>query len=130
MRRSLVQLYALAVCFVTLTCFAVALGVGIYDLVQIAIPDFTVSGTSEGYYYATDELFVTSNPLYRDLPKEELTKRREENYRLAVWWERRRAVQSLIYVAIITTIDAVIFVIHWLLVRRERRAELAATANG
>ena len=42
MKRSFVEIYGLAVCFVTLLCFVIALGVGIYDLLQVAFPEFTL----------------------------------------------------------------------------------------
>ena len=38
MKKSFVEIYGLAVCFVTLLCFVIALGVGIYDLLQVAFP--------------------------------------------------------------------------------------------
>ena len=42
MKRSFVEIYGLAVCFVTLLCFVIALGAGIYDLLQVAFPEFTL----------------------------------------------------------------------------------------
>jgi hypothetical protein len=43
MKKTLVEVYALAVCFVTLVCFVVTLGIGIYDLIQFLNPEFTIS---------------------------------------------------------------------------------------
>lgn len=35
MKKTLLEIYALAVCFVTVVCFAVALGIGVYGVIQI-----------------------------------------------------------------------------------------------
>lgn len=61
MKRSSIEIYGLAVCFVTLLCFVIALGVGIYDLLQIAFPEFTLSA----YEYERHR----SNELFRNSPR-------------------------------------------------------------
>ena len=43
MKKSILAIYALAVCFVALVCFVIALGIGVYDLIQIANPVFTIN---------------------------------------------------------------------------------------
>ena len=43
MKKSSIEIYGLAVCFVTLLCFIIALGVGLYDLLQLAYPEFTLN---------------------------------------------------------------------------------------
>ena len=43
MKQSILEIYALAVCFVTLVCFVIALGIGVYDLIEIANPEVTIT---------------------------------------------------------------------------------------
>ena len=43
MKKSILEIYALSVCFVTLVCFVIVLGIGIYDLIQISNPEFTLN---------------------------------------------------------------------------------------
>ncbi len=43
MKKSRLELYALAVCFIIVVCFVVAIGVAIYDIVKITAPEFTLS---------------------------------------------------------------------------------------
>ena len=43
MKKSILEIYALAVCFLALVCFVIALGLGVYDLIQIANPGFTIN---------------------------------------------------------------------------------------
>ena len=129
MKKSLVEMYALAVCFVTLICFAVALGIGIYDLVQITIPEFTIN-TYEYERRQSDAVFLGSPRLPR-LPQErstetpapsdeELERRREEIYQTALASEQRLGAQSLTMISIILFINLLVFIPHWFLVRRAR----------
>ena len=61
MKKSSIEIYGLAVCFVTLLCFIIALGVGIYDLLQIAYPEFTLNA----YEYERHQ----SNDSFRNSPR-------------------------------------------------------------
>jgi len=127
MKKTLVEIYALAVCFVTVTCFAIATGIAIYDFVQIGFPEIALSS----YQYERHQ----SNAAYRSshqpgskaiaaLSEEELTKRREESYRLALKSERRDGWQSLLRVAIVMLVNVVFFVIHWRLAKHVRESSL------
>ena len=126
MKRSLLEIYALGVCFVTLICFAIALGVGFYDVVQIISPEFTLSQW-EFEKHQTNERFLASWPKEKPIPPEDqVTALRKQSYAVAVAVERRSAVQSLVMVAIIVLIDVVIFLVHWRLGARARQASAVA----
>ena len=131
MKKPILEIYALAVCFVTLVCFVIALGIGVYDLIQIANPEFTINA----YEYERHQ----SNEAFRRSPRiqlrgvasgvpieptepseEELTSQREESYQAALRSERRQAGQSLTMIAIVLVIDVLVFLPHWLLARRRR----------
>ena len=60
MKKSILEIYALAVCFVALVCFVIALGIGVYDLIQIANPVFTINA----YEYNRHQ----SNEAFRRFP--------------------------------------------------------------
>jgi len=120
MKRVLVEVYAMAVCFVTLVCFVIALGIGIYDLIQIVNPEFTISS----YIYdrhQSNEAFLKSWAEDKHRPQgEELTKLRKESYQAALRSEKRGAIQSLTMVFIIILIDLVVYIIHWYVAKRAR----------
>jgi hypothetical protein len=113
--RSLVQVYALAVCFATLMCLVVALGVGLYDVVQIAAPKFTLA-----YYepYRSNATFTRLYPDQGTRPENELTQVREQMLADALHAERRSATQSLVFAAIILAIDVIVFGAHWRIAKR------------
>ena len=60
MKKSILEIYALAVCFVALLCFVIALGIGVYDLIQITNPEFTLNA----YEYERHQ----SNEAFRGVP--------------------------------------------------------------
>ena len=123
MLRSAIQIYALAVCFCTLMCLAVAMGIGIYDVVQISVPQFTVPWIDP---YLSNDQFVARFPDRKDLPAHEIDRLRENGLNQAIGAERRAAGQSAAFVLIIIAIDAVIFAFHWRLARRSEPPALVS----
>jgi hypothetical protein len=124
-KRSLIEIYALAVCFVTVTCFAIASGIALYDFVQIAVPEITL----HSYIYErhqTNEAFRTApqgtTESIAGLSEDQLTKRREESYKSALNAERRDGWQSLLRMAIVMLVDLIFFAVHWLLAKRVRES--------
>jgi hypothetical protein len=113
--RSLIQLYALAVCFATLMCLVVALGLGTYDVVRIISPAFTVQ---DSMLWRSDEHFLMYNPDKVGLPPAERAALRENYRQVAIEAERRYAQQRLVFVTIILAIDVVVFALHWSIARR------------
>jgi hypothetical protein len=120
MKRSLVEVYALAVCFVTLVCFVIALGIGIYDIIQIVNPEFTLSSYTYDRHLS-NEAFLKNWPEDKPRPQgEELTRLRKESYQAALRSEKRSAIQSLTMVFIVILVDLVVYIIHWYVARRAR----------
>jgi hypothetical protein len=114
MARSLIQLYALTVCFATLMCLVVALGLGIYDLIRIAAPGFTVPDYMR---WQSDEDFLRYHPDKSELPEEDRAALREKYRQTALEVERRSALQRLVFVAIIVGINDVVYASHWLIAK-------------
>ena len=92
----------------------VALGVGLYDFVQIANPEFTLPSYE---MYSSNESYLRywANP--QALPEAELTGARQAALAEALAGERRAARQSGVFVLIVLAIDAAVFAIHWRLAR-------------
>ncbi len=122
MKKTLLEIYALAVCFVTLVCFAITLGVGLYDLIAISYPEFTLSSHAFERYQS-DEAFIRNWPKDKPVPSgRELKKLRQEGYRVAILSEQRNGQQGLTKSLIIILINIVVFLPHWHLAKRAREA--------
>jgi predicted nucleotidyltransferase component of viral defense system len=129
MKKSILEIYALAVCFFTVACFVVTLGIALYDVVQIADPEFTMNRYQYEQYQSNDE--IRDSPMAmrgRDgeqrkaMSEEEVTKWREKAYAQALHAERHEAEQSLLRMFIIMFVDSIAFLIHWLMARRARQS--------
>ena len=120
MKKSLLEIYSLAVCFVTIICFAVALGVGTYDVLEMSNPELTLKSYSY-QQHQTNEAFTRNWSKDKERPSEDkIAEMRMESYKVALEAEKRDAVQSFIRVLIVIIIDIAIFIIHWKLAKRTR----------
>jgi hypothetical protein len=129
MKKTILEIYALAVCFVSIICFVVCLGVAGYSLVQIAKPDFTMRSYDFDNYQSNDTYWKKKEgcggcskedkPTIR--PSEsELTKQRTEAFSLEKASEQRDGEQTLVKTLIIMLVDALAFLIHWRIARSAR----------
>jgi hypothetical protein len=121
MGRSIIQIYSLTVCFASLMCLVVTLGLASYDVVRITAPGFSVQ---DYMYWQTDDQFLIYYPDKKDLPEPERAVLRENYRRTALENERHAALQGLTFRAIIIGIDIVIFGVHW---RIANRAEVRSS---
>lgn len=122
MKRSLLEIYALAVCFVTVICFAITLGIGIYDVVEITHPDLTL-WAHQYKSHQTNEAFTADWPQERRaIGEDAITKQRETSYRITLAAERRSGIQSGVRVLIVVFINIALFLTHWRLAKQTRKA--------
>lgn len=129
MKKTILEIYALAVCFITVICFVVCLGVAGYSLIEIVKPDFTMDSYSYNKFQTNDIYWENYNGCNscsdenkkKPRPSEdELTKQRQEALSRALMSEQRGGAQSLVKTLIIILIDIVTFFIHWLIAKRAR----------
>ena len=124
MKKSLLEIYALAICFVTIICFAVVLGIGLYDVLEMSNPEMTI----KSYQYQkhqSNEAFTRNRSKQKEKRSEtEITETREKSYSVALKAEQRDAIQSFIRVLIIMLINFIIFLVHWRLAKHAREPSL------
>lgn len=131
MKKSILEIYALAVCFATIVCFVITLGISIYDIVRITKPEFTMSSYEYNRHQSNEAYWKSSNNCSNDDKKEqrpadeELTKQRLASYQQSIKSELRDAFQSLIQSVIILIIAVIVFLIHWRVARRSRESNVA-----
>ena len=127
MKKTVLEIYALAVCFFTVACFVVTLGIALFDVIQVANPEFTL----DRYRF---EAFQ-SNESYKDWPgarlsdeerktitEEKLTEHRATRYAQVLRAERHDGAQSLLRMIIIMFVDALAFIVHWIIAKRARQS--------
>jgi len=125
MKKTVLEIYALAVCFFTVACMAITLGIAIYDVIQVAVPSFTINNYKFEQHQSNDA-FRSQLSSYDNkdkappLSEAEVTKRREESWALSLRSEKHEGAQSLVRILIILIVSAIVFLIHWRIARRSR----------
>jgi hypothetical protein len=130
-KKTILEIYALAVCFVTVVCFVVSLGIGTYSLIQIMAPGFTQSSweynrhLTNDAYWDSQQNCGTAETRKKRPGEAELMKQREDSLVRAVAGERREGAQALVKSLIVMLIDVVVFLAHWFVARRARNVTAA-----
>ncbi|MBT9538085.1 MAG: hypothetical protein IVZ94_08130 [Nitrospirae bacterium] len=131
MKKSILEIYALAVCFATVVCFVIVSGIAIYNVIEIISPEFTLSAHEYTRHQSNDAFWKSCNNKYdtekkekKRPPDEELTKQRMESYQQALKSENRNAIQSLTKTVIVIILDIIFFIAHWRIARRAREANM------
>ncbi|MFP2769379.1 hypothetical protein [Oceanisphaera sp. KMM 10153] len=127
MKKNLVEIYALAVCFFTVACFVIVAGMTAWDAVQLSAPEFTINN-NEYEAHLSDQQYrdwlAQRNQYNEDafiLPSgQDLTDARNASWQQEIKSEQRSALQSLAQNFIILVIDILVFMAHWIIARKSR----------
>ena len=132
--KNLLEIYALAVCFLSVVVFVIISGIGSWGVIEWLAPDFAMS--SHNYAcYQSDEAYSDClkdrtyyNENQEEIPKgEELTRRRLSKYQNDLVATKLSGQQTVFRMSIFLVIGLVIFFVHWSLaskVRNKTKAEL------
>ena len=125
MSRPILQIYAAAVCFASLSCLALAVGFCAYSTVALISPSFTLHPMNIPLYEPQPTLLpsnATEGPRMfspSNLSEAELLKRRNAAQESAVENELATARQSLLRWGIAAVISSLLFYAHWQILRRK-----------
>ena len=121
MKKSLLELYALLVCFAMVASFTISLGIGLYDIAEVAAPELTL-GSISFEKHSTNEAFTAnwSQAKLQNHSPEQIKTLREESYQISIIAKRREAYQSLVATSIVIAISVVVFAIHWKIAKKSR----------
>ncbi len=131
MKRSVLEIYALVVCFFTVVCFVVYLGMAVWSVVSLSAPEFTMNGLW-WQQYQSDESYKehlvgiygrgTDKDNYVAPTGQALTDARAKAFGEQLATERHSAATELIHNIIILLINILVFVPHWRLASRARQS--------
>jgi len=131
MKKTFLEIYALLVCFITMVCFSVWLGLSGYNFIGVIAPEITIDAWAYERHQS-NELFSAEplrvepmmlgpNPFeagditqpVESLSDEEITEQRLASYQLALDSEVRVNFQSMLRGLIVILICIPLFLIHW-----------------
>lgn len=125
MKRTLIEIYALVVCFFSVACLVIVMGISLWDVVQIFSPKFTIDSRTYQTHlnnesYKRRHCFDCKAKLDQEktLDEQELTLARDKSWKENLEIEKRSAAQSLVRNIIIIFLDILLFSIHWYLIKK------------
>ena len=129
MKKTVIEIYALLVCFVSVVCFSIWFGIGMYSLIGVLSPETTIDSWTY-QRHQSNENFVTVSPMAINpfgnqggmqkpevLPENTLTKNRLYSYAQVFKAEVRTNTQSILRSVIVIVISMLLFWIHWRLLK-------------
>jgi hypothetical protein len=131
MKKTILEVYALIVCFVSLAVFVTYLGTGAYNVVRIVAPSVTLPAAEQRQYLNNEQYCEGNEACYTSgdqdhpqlLPDDQITKMRESNHAAALKSEQMDATNFLVWVAIFIPVSLGVFAAHWQIARRSREAK-------
>jgi hypothetical protein len=135
MTRSLIAVYAAAVCFAAALCMSIAAGVALFSIVRITMPEVTSSGYQsqlQAQPAFAGAMRVMPNgvvlppgvtpPAPPTLTPKQMEDARRNSLRMALVYERSSGMRSLILWGITFAVSGVLWLLHWRILRHERGA--------
>jgi hypothetical protein len=127
MKKSILEIYALAVCFFAAATLLIVGGAAAWDVVQLSAPELTLN-SHDWRRYQDDEAYAeslkqrcSSKDEVREIPTgAELTKKRETGYAQELVEHRRNALLSLMQNLLIILVASIAFFVHWRIAGRAR----------
>lgn len=120
MRKSILEIYALTVCFFAVVCFVFVSALAIHDAVQIMSPQFTLDRhhyerylSNESYVRAVHPNPAQAEAVLKALPRQEITRQRLSELKRTLRVERHDGQLNLFKMLVVLVVDAVAFAIHW-----------------
>jgi hypothetical protein len=114
MKINILRVYSFAVCFLSLMCGAIVLGLLSYSIVKTVSPGVTVSAHELRQVSSNDE-FRQAFGKVRLLPDEEdkITILRQQEHRQLIDTEFHNGRQKIMLYGIIFLINLIMYVTHW-----------------
>ncbi len=131
MRKTILEIYALAVCFLALACLVVLLGFAIWNFIGLTAPSFTINQQqyechlSEQAYEDCISVEYLYSRQFNPKPVPQgaaLSAARQASYADLLRSEQRQSLQGLTMQLAMLAIVSLAFLAHWRLARRCRNS--------
>lgn len=124
MKKTIVEIYALAVCFITVICATITVMIALYSVIGILCPRFTLYSYQYESYQSNEQFCLkNADKFCAKKTANEITQLRETQFAAALKGERRMEAQTLVKTLIVLFICLFAFIPHWLLAKRARQKQ-------
>ena len=124
--KSKLEIYALAVCFMSVICLVVSFGIAGYSIVEMFKPELTMASYTYERYQTNDNYWEgrrsSRNSETKEIrPSEEvLSKQRRDEYSAALRGKERSGFQALIKSLMFILAGGITLLVHWQIANRSR----------
>jgi len=121
MKKTIVEIYALAVCFVAVMSIAINLGLVIESSIGMLFPNITMNAYVYKIHSNNDKYWKEKKDKKIRPSEKELTKNRLESFKLELEVERRTSLKDFISEWINIVISFLLGFIHWQFILRKKK---------
>ncbi|HEY9161535.1 MAG TPA: hypothetical protein VIS94_10660 [Desulfomonilia bacterium] len=124
--KSKLEIYALAVCFTSVVCLVISVGIAGYNIIEIINPELTIGSYVYNTLQSNDSFWESrkcnneSKVLPVRPPEEELSKKRKEALAIALKGEKREGFQSLVKTLMFILAGGIALLVHWKIAKKAR----------
>ena len=122
MKKSLVEIYGMLVCFITVVVFIFAICSALYNLVRLSNPQLTLDGYQYEIHQSNNQFVQHRKDLQKKTQKQ-ITALRKETYAIALKGEKRIAARELIRESIVIFVSIILYIFHWKIAQKARLKE-------
>lgn len=123
MKKTILEVYALLVCFFAVIVITISSSILIYSVVGVAKPELTMSNSTYDKHLNNENFKSRNATLRKDaetLTDEEITARRESAFAQELRKERRKNAQTILHSAIFVFVSSVVLLIHSKIAKKSR----------
>ncbi len=134
LKHSLIGVYAILACLCSFVVGVIFLGMGLFDLLEISMPEHMLNVYKPNLTYSETEYkirygHIDNAPTYEESKKEQ-REHRERSYEMNLRMEIKGQKQSLVRSSIYLLICSIAFVIHWkMAIRIENQLRCGPTSD-
>lgn len=132
MKKTILEIYALAVCFFSVVALVVIFGIGCYSTISFVNPEFTLNSFAYTRHQSNDSFWAGCSGSWEcgsagekkgvRPPELELSKLRLASFQRDLFSEERAGLQSIVRCLIGLICTSLVFLLHWFLAKRARNA--------
>ncbi|PID56833.1 MAG: hypothetical protein CR986_09910 [Ignavibacteriae bacterium] len=130
MKKSILEIYSLAVCFAGIIAIVISLSISLYNIIELIDPEFGISKWEYEKHLSNENFWTNDNkPIAADVKdekpsEEEITKLREESYKNVLITSQLESKKSLIRSIIFLMISSAVFFFHWKIFKKSHSKNL------
>jgi len=128
MKKTILEIYALSICFIATIFLIFHLSEGLYNFIGVVSPDLTMSSYKYEYHQSNERYknhcCKKNKKSETEKSEAEITKLRTENYKIELRSEARSCLQKITKNIIYILLAGMLLFVHWKLSKNARENQV------